>query len=139
MATAAATTSLAGRWQRLGEKPFVVCDTGHNAHGFRYVAAQLAELLERHTALYCVIGFARDKEIDKVLQILPNKAHYIFTQAATPRALPADELAAKAAQAGLRGEVQPSVAEAMARARELASEEDAIFVGGSNYVVAEIL
>ena len=139
MATAAATTSLAGRWQRLGEKPFVVCDTGHNAHGFRYVAAQLAELLERHTALYCVIGFARDKEIDKVLQILPKGAYYIFTQAATPRALPADELAAKAAQAGLRGEVQPSVAEAMARARELAHEEDAIFVGGSNYVVAEIL
>ena len=86
-----------------------------------------------------MIGFARDKEIDKVLQMLPQGAHYIFTQAATPRALPADELAAKAAQAGLRGEVQTSVAEAMARARELASEEDAIFVGGSNYVVAEIL
>ena len=139
MATAAATTSLAGRWQRLGEKPFVVCDTGHNAHGFKYVAAQLEVLVANHSTLYCVIGFARDKEIDKVLRMLPARAHYIFTQAATPRALPAVELAQRGEQAGLCGEVQPTVAEALARAKELANEEDAIFVGGSNYVVAEIL
>ena len=139
MSTAAATTSLAGRWQRLAKSPLVVCDTGHNAHGFRYVAAQLSALLEQHPNLYCVIGFARDKQIDQVLAMLPAKAHYIFTQASTPRALPAEELARMARLAGLDGQVQPTVAEAMAEARRLAREEDAIFVGGSNYVVSEIL
>ena len=132
-------TSLAGRWQRLCDRPFTVYDTGHNAHGMKYVAQQLSALQECHPHLYCVIGFARDKQIDDVLKMLPRGAYYIFTQAATPRALEADKLADMGAMAGLSGEVQPSVERALARARELATAEDAIFIGGSNYIVAEIV
>ena len=139
MAQAAASTSLAGRWQRLCERPFTVCDTGHNAHGMKYVAQQLATLAERHPRLFCVIGFARDKQIDDVLRMLPPKAHYIFTQASTPRALEAERLFEMGMAAGLSGEVQPSVEAALARVRELATADDAIFIGGSNYVVAEIV
>lgn len=139
MATAAASTSLAGRWQSLGSEPLIICDTGHNAHGVRYVAEQLRVLAERHPHLYCILGFARDKQIDDVLKMLPTQAHYIFTQASTPRALEAEQLAEQGRMAGLKGEMQPSVEKALARARYLAGAEDAIFVGGSNYVVAEIL
>ena len=139
MAEAASSTSLSGRWQKLAEKPLVICDTGHNAHGMKYVAAQLRTLVERHPHLYCVIGFARDKQIDDVLKILPREAYYIFTQASTPRALEADRLFEMGATAGLHGEVQRTVESALLRARELATAMDAIFVGGSNYVVAEIL
>lgn len=139
MAQAAASTSLAGRWQRLCERPFTVCDTGHNAHGMKYVAQQLGALTERHPRLFCVIGFARDKQIDDVLRMLPTKAHYIFTQASTPRALEAERLFDMGTSAGLSGEVQPSVEAALARVREIATADDAIFIGGSNYVVAEIV
>lgn len=139
MAEVASMTSLAGRWQRLCDRPFTVCDTGHNAHGMKYVAQQLGALQECHPHLYCVIGFARDKQIDDVLKMLPRGAYYIFTQAATPRALEAEKLSEMGAMAGLCGEVQPSVERALARARELATAEDAIFIGGSNYIVAEIL
>ena len=139
MADAASLTSLSGRWQRLCEKPFTVCDTGHNAHGMKCVAQQLKALQERHPHLYCVIGFARDKQIDEVLKMLPRGAYYIFTQAATPRALEADKLFDMGASARLSGEVQTSVKKALSRARELATAEDAIFIGGSNYIVSEII
>ena len=85
------------------------------------------------------MGFAREKNIDEVLPLLPREAYYIFTQANVSRAMSAEELAEQAATAGLQGEIQPSVAEAMTRAKELAAEEDMIFVGGSNFVVAEVL
>ena len=139
MATAAASTSLAGRWQRLSGDPLLICDTGHNAHGVRYVAEQLQALVAEHPHLYCILGFARDKQIDEVLKMFPSEAHYIFTQASTPRALEAETLAEKGRRAGLCGEVQISVKQALERAREMANREDAIFIGGSNYVVAEIL
>lgn len=139
LASAAALTHLAGRWQVLGREPLVVCDTGHNAHGLRYVGAELNRLSERYPRQICVMGFAKDKNLDEILPVLPVKAHYIFTQAAVNRALPAETLAAKAAAAGLEGEVVPAVAAAFARAKELASAEDMIFIGGSNFVVAEVL
>lgn len=135
--SAAEDTSLLGRWQRLDEKPLVVCDTGHNAHGIRYVAEQIAET--PHKRLFCVVGFARDKDLAHILPLLPKEAHYLFTQAKTDRALPAAELCAKAAIYGLQGEAVAEVQGALARARELASPEDMIFVGGSTYVVAEVL
>ena len=81
----------------------------------------------------------KDKDVDAILSLLPREATYIFTQANSERALPAAELAERAAGTGLRGEVVPSVAAAVARARELAAEGDMIFIGGSNYVVAEAL
>ncbi len=135
--SAAASTSLMGRWQRLGELPLVVCDTGHNAHGIKYVVEQLAAT--PHKRLFCVIGFARDKDLAHILPLLPKEAHYLFTAAKTDRALAAEELLAKAAIYGLQGEAVADVQGALARARELASEEDMIFVGGSTYVVAEVL
>ncbi len=135
--TAAAITSLRGRWQQLGERPLTICDTGHNPHGIRYVAEQLAATPYR--ALYCVVGFVRDKDLAHILPLLPKEAHYIFTAARTERAIPADCLCAKAAIYGLRGEAVAGVEAAVARAKELAGPEDLIFIGGSTYVVAEAL
>ena len=137
MCCAAANTSLLGRWQTLGKAPLTVCDTGHNAHGIAYVAEQLKAT--PHKKLYCVIGFVRDKDLAHILPLLPRDAHYIFTQAHSERALPAGELTSKAAIYGLHGEAVEEVTAAVARARELASEEDMIFIGGSTYVVAEAL
>lgn len=134
---AAANTALHGRWQQLGEKPLTICDTGHNAHGIAYVVEQLKR--SKCDKLFCVIGFVKDKDITAILPLLPTRAHYLFTQAQSERALPAAELARRAADYGLQGEVVERVPEALARARELASEQDMIFVGGSNFVVAEVL
>ena len=138
-AKVASSTGLAGRWQTLGQRPWIVCDTGHNAHGIAYVAAMLKDAAQHYDRQIVVLGFAREKNIDEVLPLLPREAYYIFTQAAISRAMPAEELAQKATIAGLQGEVQKSVAEAMTRAKELAHSEDMIFVGGSNFVVAEVL
>ena len=134
---AAANTSLAGRWQRLADAPLTICDTGHNAHGIAYVARQLEAT--PHKRLYCVIGFVREKDLAHILPLLPRDAHYLFTAAQTHRAFPAAELAAKAAIYGLQGETVENVTAAVARARELATPDDMIFIGGSTYVVAEAL
>ena len=139
MSEVAATTSLAGRWQRLADAPYTVCDTGHNAHGIKYVAEELQRLAPYYNRQICVIGFAKEKSIDDILPLLPRTAYYIFTQASTPRALPAEALASKALAFGLEGELSPTVSEALARAREIATEQDMIFIGGSNFVVAEIV
>lgn len=133
----AANTALRGRWQKLGEAPLTVCDTGHNAHGIAYVAEQLRQT--PHRKLYCVMGFVRDKDLAHILPLLPREAHYLFTQAHTERALTAEELTAKAAIYGLQGEAVADVQAAVARARELAAPEDMIFIGGSTYVVGEAL
>ena len=137
MCCTAANTALLGRWQTLAEAPLTVCDTGHNAHGIAYVAEQLRAT--PHKELYCVIGFVRDKDLAHILPLLPHDAHYIFTQAHSERSLPAAELTAKAAIYGLHGEAVEEVTAAVARARELASEGDMIFIGGSTYVVGEAL
>ena len=137
MKNAAANTSLMGRWQKLAEAPLTICDTGHNAHGIAWVARQLRET--PHRELYCIIGFVRDKDLAHILPLLPHDAHYIFTQARSERALPAADLTAKAAIYGLHGEAVEQVADALVRARALASAEDMIFIGGSTYVVAEVL
>ncbi|MCM1151310.1 MAG: bifunctional folylpolyglutamate synthase/dihydrofolate synthase [Alistipes sp.] len=134
---AAALTSLQGRWQRIAEAPLTICDTGHNAHGIAYVAEQLKATPCKKR--YCVMGFVRDKNLAHILPLLPRDAHYLFTAAQSHRALPAAELAAKAAIYGLQGETVGTVPEALARARELAAPDDLIFIGGSTYVVAEAL
>jgi len=135
---AARMTALQGRWQTLGERPKVLCDTGHNAHGLAYVAEQLRRS-HPDGRLFCVVGFSRDKDIDAMLALLPRDAHYLFTQAACERALPAAELAGRAAAAGLQGEPVAAVPEAVARAKALAAADDTIFIGGSTFVVAEVL
>ena len=136
---AAAHTSLRGRWQKLGEKPLVICDTGHNAHGMAYVGEQLRRLSRDYAHLYCVLGVVNDKDLAHMFPLLPADAHYIFTQAKTHRAIPAAELAERAAAFGLQGEVVADVQQAVARARELAGPDDMIFIGGSTYVVGEAL
>ncbi|UYZ60250.1 bifunctional folylpolyglutamate synthase/dihydrofolate synthase [Hymenobacter latericus] len=129
-------TGLRGRWQVIGQAPITVCDTGHNEAGIRMVVQQLARLPYRR--LHVVLGMVNDKDLGKVLRLLPSEATYYFCAANIPRALPAEELARQAGEAGLQGLVCGSVAAALAKAREQATAADAIFVGGSTFVVAEV-
>ncbi|MCC8019487.1 MAG: bifunctional folylpolyglutamate synthase/dihydrofolate synthase [Rikenellaceae bacterium] len=137
LATAALSTGLEGRWQVLGRSPLVVCDTGHNAHGISQVVDQIRG--ERFARLYMVIGFVRDKDLSSILPLLPKDAYYIFTNPSIRRALPAGELAALAAAHGLGGRVCPTVPEAVERALSLAGKDDMVFIGGSTFVVADLL
>ncbi len=139
MATVASSTSLNGRWQRIGEAPIIVADTGHNAHGIANICEDLALLSQRVKRLICVIGLSKDKDVDAILAVLPREAYYIFTQATSERAADAGLLVQRAHESGLQGEAITSVAQAIVRAKELAAKDDAIFVGGSNFVVAEVL
>ena len=132
----AALTGLKGRWQILGEKPLTIADTGHNEPGIREIVAQLGTY--SYEKLWVVIGMVQDKDISKILVLLPKEAEYVFCQADLPRALPADQLAEKAAAVGLRGEIIPDVNAALNFARKNAGPDDLIFVGGSTFVVAEI-
>lgn len=129
-------TGLKGRWQILGENPLMVCDTGHNEDGIRLIVEQINELA--FNQLFMVIGMVNDKDIAKVLSILPKDAWYIFCQATIPRAMDAEELAQKAFEAGLEGEIVKDVNSAIEKAKGLASKQDLIFIGGSTFVVAEI-
>ncbi|WP_339759144.1 folylpolyglutamate synthase/dihydrofolate synthase family protein [Algoriphagus aquimarinus] len=129
-------TGLKGRWQTLSSNPTVICDTGHNEAGFREILAQLETY--SFATLWLVLGMVQDKDISKVLSLLPKSANYVFCVAKLPRALPADQLAEKAVSVGLKGEIIPDINEALAFARKNAAEDDLIFVGGSTFVVAEI-
>lgn len=137
--TVSESTHLAGRWQILSESPLVVCDTGHNSSGMRYVGEALNNMSAEFKRQICVVGVSGDKDVEAMLEQMPKQAYYIFTQASIRRAMPAEELLAKAAAAGFEGEAVASVEEALQRAKQMASVEDMIFVGGSNFVVAEIL
>ncbi|RZK61757.1 MAG: bifunctional folylpolyglutamate synthase/dihydrofolate synthase [Hymenobacter sp.] len=130
-------TGLRGRWSILGQKPLVVADTAHNEAGLQLVLAQLARVPHRH--LHLVIGTVNDKDVAKVLALLPREATYYFCQADIPRALPADELAALATAQGLRGRAYGPVPVAVAAARAAAAPDDVVFIGGSTFVVAEII
>jgi len=129
-------TGLRGRWSILGRHPLVVADTGHNEAGLQLVLAQLAQV--PHQRLHLVIGTVNDKDVTKVLALLPRTATYYFCQADIPRALPAAELAALAQAAGLVGEVYGPVPAAVAAARAAAGPDDVVFIGGSTFVVAEV-
>jgi dihydrofolate synthase/folylpolyglutamate synthase len=129
-------TGLRGRWSILGQHPLVVADTGHNEAGLRLVLDQLARVPHRH--LHLVIGTVNDKDVTKVLALLPRDATYYFCQADIPRALPADELASLAAAQGLTGRSYGAVPAAVAAARTAAAPDDVVFIGGSTFVVAEV-
>ncbi|MEE1148818.1 MAG: folylpolyglutamate synthase/dihydrofolate synthase family protein [Alistipes sp.] len=136
IARAAANTGLMGRWQVIADEPYTVCDTGHNADGMRFVASQLESLnVDR---IFAVMGFAKEKSLEKIMPLLPKKVHYIFTKANIDRARAIEDVAAFADSLGLDYECQPTVKDAVARARSLALASDAIFIGGSNFVVAEV-
>ena len=130
-------TGLMGRWQRLGNEPLAICDTGHNIGGMQYIVGQLAST--PHEKLHFVIGMVNDKDIDSVLGILPKDAEYYFTQASVQRALSAESLAIKAGKLGLKGVVITDVKEAYRKAQQNATKDDLIFVGGSTFVVADLL
>lgn len=136
LARTAANTSLMGRWQVIASEPYTVCDTGHNADGIRYVAAQL-EALDTDR-IFAVMGFAKDKDLEAILRLLPKKIHYIFTRASVERARCVEDIAAVATTLGLDFECASTVGEAIARARSLALATDTIFIGGSNFVIAEV-
>ena len=131
------STGLLGRWQKLSCSPKVYCDTGHNAHGLSEVVAQIQA--QEYKRLYMVIGMVSDKDFDAVIPLMPRDAHYIFTRASVARSLSAEELAAKFIHEGFEGEVAPDVHTAYRRAVELADGDDFIFVGGSTFVVADLL
>ena len=168
-------TGLRGRWEILAQSPLTICDTGHNGHGIRYVAEQLRRFIpsplqggSRGASLHIILGMVNDKDIDTVLGLLPTEAVYYFTQPATSRALPAEELlrrwqvicasrlsgggenargvlgcssplASSPLASRLSPNCYPTVREALSAAQQAASTDDIIFIGGSNYVVGELL
>ena len=130
-------THLSGRWQVISFSPLTICDTGHNEAGLSEIISQINTLSYDH--LHFVFGVVKDKAIDKMLAILPKNATYYFCKADIPRALNEEELKIQANLAGLNGESYPSVLEALTIAQKKAGIEDLVFVGGSTFVVAEIL
>ena len=129
-------TGLRGRWETLCDRPLTICDTGHNSHGLQYVARQLKELPHPH--IWIVFGMVNDKDTDVVMRLLPQgeRYHYIFTRPNTQRARSAQEMLALWGKEGLAIE---DPAEAITYAQQHASNEDAIFIGGSNYLVGHAL
>lgn len=129
-------TGLRGRWETLSEKPTVICDTGHNSHGLQYVAKQLREL--PNAQVWIVFGMVNDKDTDVVMRLLPTgeRYHYIFTRPNTQRARTGVEMTALWGRDAVAIE-QP--AEAIRYALDHATEEDAVFIGGSNYLVSDAL
>lgn len=136
MACVADSTGLNGRWMVLGRSPLTVCDTGHNEGGWRLLSEQLAALPRPLTV---VLGFVNDKDIDTILHLLPADADYVFTNASIPRALPASALAAKARSVGLDGQTISGVKEAYEAAVAHTPATGSVFVGGSTFVVADLL
>jgi len=131
-------TGLLGRWQTLQEAtPKVICDTGHNLEGLQWIVQQLLE--ECYGKLHLVLGVVDDKDLDRILPIFPKTARYYFTQANMPRALDAMILKAKANGYDLVGDAFPSVISAYQMALQNAENEDLVFVGGSTFVVAEVV
>jgi dihydrofolate synthase / folylpolyglutamate synthase len=130
-------TGLRGRWDVIGEKPKVVCDTAHNAEGLQWVMKQLQK--EIYEQLFIVLGVVNDKDLDKILPLFPLHANYIFTKPDVPRGMDAEILKEKAEKFGLKGEVFSSVSQAYEAAMQQAGKDDLIYVGGSTFTVAEII
>ena len=130
-------TNLKGRWQTLGSYPTIVCDTGHNVGGLTYVMEQLKK--QTYTHLHIVVGFVKEKDVNGVLELFPKEATYYFCSPAIARGLNVDTLKEIAIAKGLQGERYSSVAEALNAAKAQALPTDFIFVGGSTFVVAEVL
>ena len=130
-------TGLEGRWQQIGESPKIICDTAHNKNGLEIVMKQIQK--EKYDTLHIVLGVVNDKDLDEILPLFPKEAIYYFCKPNIPRGLDARILKEKAATFGLRGEVYNSVSESYKKALQNANKSDFIYVGGSTFVVAEIL
>jgi dihydrofolate synthase/folylpolyglutamate synthase len=130
-------TGLMGRWQILKKKPLVICDVAHNAEGIAYIVEQIKKT--KHNKLHFVFGTVEDKDISKILNMLPKNAQYYFCRADIPRAMDAEVLAKLANDAGLKGKDHGNVKNAVNNALQNASANDMVFIGGSTFVVAEAL
>lgn len=137
IAKVVSNTGLYGRWQTLSEHPLTICDTGHNIDGLTEITKQL--LTCHYQRLHFVIGMVSDKDVESVLNILPKDAIYYFCKASIPRAMNENVLAQKAQAIGLQGESFPTVAKAYTAARKAAGSQDMIYIGGSTFVVAEVI
>jgi dihydrofolate synthase/folylpolyglutamate synthase len=130
-------TGLEGRWQILGKEPLIICDTGHNREGLEYVINQINKT--RKAKLHIVIGFVNDKDLSGIFPLFPKDATYYFTKALVPRALNEKILKGEASRFGLEGNSFENVAIAVQTARKNADKNDMIFIGGSTFIVAEVL
>ncbi len=130
-------TGITGRWHKLGDNPLTICDTGHNIDGIKAIMEQINE--QNYNELHFVLGMVNDKDIDSILNLLPKFANYYFCKPNIPRGLDADVLAEKAAEAGLVGLSYSSVRQAYSASENNAGVNDMIFIGGSTFVVAEIV
>ena len=130
-------TGLMGRWQKIQDRPLVICDTGHNVGGWQYLAPQIKAQACRQ--LRIVFGMVDDKDVTTVMKMLPKDAIYYWTQATTKRAIKVEKIAELGTSLGLNGNVYPSVNKAFKAAQADATEDDFIFVGGSSYIVADFL
>ena len=140
-------TGLMGRWQMLQQSPTIVCDTGHNIGAWEYLSPMLDRISREITRvrtkpitrMRIIIGLSSDKDVDSIVKLLPRRAIYYYTQASSDRALPAERLAELAGERLLRGKAYPNVAEAVRTALADSSLTDFIFIGGSNFIVADAL
>ncbi len=131
------TTGLMGRWQKLCNKPLTICDTGHNLGGWKYLSEQIKRTATGQT--HIVFGMVDDKDLDAVLALLPTNAHYYWTQPSSHRAFPVEKVAAEALTFGLKGTQYPTIHTAYEAAKAAAAPTDFIFIGGSSYVIADLL
>ncbi len=130
-------TGLLGRWQLLGNNPIIIADTAHNEDGIQQIITQLNNTA--HKQLHFVLGTVNDKNIEKILNMLPKDASYYFCEANIPRALDKSQLAETAQRVGLNGNIYNSVQEAYEAAKFMAEAHDMIYIGGSTFVVAEVI
>lgn len=137
MSNVTTLTKMIGRWQTINKNPLTITDAAHNEDGIRQVVQQLTTM--QYHYLHIILGMAKDKDQSKILSLLPKNALYYFCKPDVPRGLDANLLAEKATEFGLKGEVYDSVNEALRSATEDATNEDFIFVGGSSFVVAEVV
>lgn len=130
-------TGLMGRWMKIADTPRTFCDTGHNTGGFQYIIRQLAE--SHYRKLHVVIGFVSDKDVHSILGMMPKDATYYFTQASVPRAMNCNKLKELAEECGLSGTTYPTVAAAYEAAQKESAPTDMIYIGGSTFIVADLL
>ena len=130
-------TGLRGRWQIVRHSPTVICDTGHNVGGIKYIAQQLKE--QKCQELRIVFGMVSDKDVNSVLELMPKKAKYYFCQASVKRAMPHHQLKRIAKQHNLHGNSYKTVENAYKKALSQSNPNDCIFIGGSTFVVADFL
>lgn len=132
-------TGLRGRWQILQEHPTIICDTGHNTGGWQYLSHQLAQIATSGNKLHIVFGMASDKDIERVMSTLPHEACYYWTKASVKRATSEQTIANIATKYDLHGKTYSNVAKAYEAAVNNASTNDYIYVGGSSFIVADLL